>query len=178
MAVIDRNTEDKAHLMRVAEKMAAAARTAPKTRGKDMVDIAIVEGESLGKLADEMKKIAEEYKMPFFARDADNLLNSHVAVLIGCRIRVNNLNPCGMCGFENCDEKENHPEIPCIFNPMDMGIAIGSAVSVAADERVDNRVLYTLGQAVLRLGMMSSRVKAVCGIPLSVKGKNIFFDRK
>jgi uncharacterized ferredoxin-like protein len=45
------------------------------------------------------------------------------------------------------------------------------------DHRVDNRVMYTVGQAVLRMGLLGEGVKVVYGIPLSVSAKNPFFDR-
>ena len=61
---------------------------------------------------------------------------------------------------------------------MDLGIAIGSAVAAAADGRVDNRVLFSAGRAAMSLGLMGEDVRMVMAIPLSVKGKNPFFDRK
>ncbi len=68
--------------------------------------------------------------------------------------------------------------IPCVFNTGDLGLAIGSAVSVAMDNRVDNRVMYTAGQAVLEMGFLGEEVKIVYCIPLSVSSKNVFFDRR
>jgi uncharacterized ferredoxin-like protein len=178
MAIHLRQDENYDALRNVAEQMAIAARTAPKTRGKDVIQIAIVDGEELNALANDMEKIADEFDMAFFARDAGNLRASQVAVLIACEIKVNNLNPCGMCGFPNCATKSEHPEIPCVFNTMDMGIAIGSAVSVAANARVDNRIMYTIGQAAKRLGIFDESVPVVCGIPISAQSKNPYFDRK
>ncbi|MDX9802289.1 MAG: ferredoxin domain-containing protein, partial [Spirochaetia bacterium] len=57
-------------------------------------------------------------------------------------------------------------------------IAIGSAVSAAMDSRIDNRVIYTAGQAVLRMGILEDDVKIAYAVPLSVSSKNPFFDRK
>lgn len=88
------------------------------------------------------------------------------------------LSPCGMCGFQDCTEKDKHPDHPCVFNTGDLGIAIGSAVSVAMDHRVDNRIMYTVGQAVLEMGILGSEIKIAYGIPLSASGKNPFFDRR
>ena len=112
MALHLRQDENYEALKNVADRMAIAARTAPKTRGKDVVQIAIVDGKEIDALADDMEKIAEEYNMAFFARDAGNLRNSQLAVLVGCEIKVNNLNPCGMCGFADCATKSEHSEIP------------------------------------------------------------------
>ena len=61
---------------------------------------------------------------------------------------------------------------------VDLGIAIGSAVSVAADLRVDNRVMYSVGKAALNIGILGEDVKIAYGIPLSISGKNPFFDRR
>lgn len=178
MALHLRQDENYEALRNVAERMAIAARTAPKTRGKDVIQIAIVDGDNLSALAADMVKIAEEYDMAFFARDAGNILNSQLLVLIGCEIKVNNLNPCGMCGFPDCTSKLAHPDSPCVFNTIDLGIAIGSAVSVAADARVDNRVMYSVGQAAKRLNLFDDSITVVCGIPISAKSKNQYFDRR
>jgi uncharacterized ferredoxin-like protein len=66
----------------------------------------------------------------------------------------------------------------CAFNSGDLGIALGSAVSRAADLRIDNRILFTAGKAAVELGMFGDDIRIAYGIPLSVSGKNPFFDRK
>jgi len=38
--------------------------------------------------------------------------------------------------------------------------------------------MYTVGQAVLRMGLFDEDIKIVYGVPLSVSAKNPFFDRK
>ena len=98
--------------------------------------------------------------------------------MFGSSIQTMQLPNCGLCGYENCTEKEKHPDIPCAYNPLDLGIAIGSAVSIAMDNRVDNRVMYTVGMAILELNLLGNEVKLAFGIPLSATSKNIFFDRK
>ncbi len=75
-------------------------------------------------------------------------------------------------------KKETYPNAPCAFNTGDLGIAVGSAVSIAADRRVDNRVMFSVGMAVKKLSLLGSDVQIVQGIVMSIKGKNIFFDRK
>ena len=75
-------------------------------------------------------------------------------------------------------EKNKHPDHPCVFNTGDLGIAIGSAASVAMDSRVDSRIMYTVGQALLEMRIFGEEVKIIYGIPLSISGKNPFFDRK
>ena len=60
----------------------------------------------------------------------------------------------------------------CSFNVGDLGIALGSAVSRAADMRVDNRIMYSVGKAVLELDLLGAEVHIAYGIPLSVSGKS------
>lgn len=165
-------------ILGVAKKMVIAARTAPKARGIDTLEIKVVTDESIRKLADKMKEIGAKFEQAFFIRDANNLDHASAIVLFGTRIQTIGLKKCGLCGFKNCEEKNEHPEIPCAFNTGDLGIAIGSAVSLAADNRVDNRIMYTIGQAAFELGIFGKDVKIIYGIPLSASSKNPFFDRK
>jgi uncharacterized ferredoxin-like protein len=162
----------------IAARMAIAARTAPKARGTDTFEIMIAEGESIIMLAEKMKIMAREHDVSFFERDADNILNSPVVFLMGTSIRALGLKKCGMCGFTGCDEKNMHPDIPCVFNTGDLGIALGSAASVCMDNRVDNRIMYTVGQAAMELGFFKKEVRIAHGIPLSATSKSPFFDRK
>jgi len=167
-----------AGLCQVAELMCVAARTAPKARGADNLVTAIVEDEAdRQRLADRMKGIAEEKKVPFFARDAENVMAAPLVVIIGTRLERLGIPGCSLCGYEGCAESEK-ASARCAFNAGDLGIAIGSAVSVAADHRVDNRVMYTIGMAAVQLEMLGAEVRIAHGIPLSAQGKNIFFDRK
>ena len=57
----------------------------------------------------------------------------------------------------------------------DMGIAIGSAVKTAGMLNVDNRVMYRAGVVARALGLIDADF--VMGIPLSISGKSIYFDR-
>jgi len=165
-------------LMQIAERMILAATTAPKARGVDNLEMAILEREDIEKLAQEMERIGQAYEAPVFLRDAGNL-KDHVqlAVLIGTKIEPLGLKYCGLCGFKNCAANREANGI-CVYNTGDLGIAIGSAVSVAARSHADNRVLYTLGMAALSLKLLGDEVKIAYGIPLTASSKNPFFDRK
>ena len=158
----------------IAKMLMTAARTAPKARGTDNLVLAIATDDSIAEIAEKMRQLAVEREMPFFDRDAENVMNSAAIVLFGMKISPLGLN-CAACGYKTCGEKPKN--VPCFFNANDMGIAIGSAVSLAADMRVDNRVMFSVGQAVMELGMMPE-AEMVLALPLSVKGKSIFFDRK
>ena len=162
--------------LRVADYMAAAARTAPKGSGKDKIMTLILTGEDKDRLAEEMRKAAAEYQEEFIERDSHNVDNSHCVVLIAANSIPMGLDNCGMCGFENCG-KMAKAGANCVFNITDLGIAVGSAVSVAADHRIDNRVMYSAGRAAVRLGLFQDDVRVCWGIPLYTGSKSIFFDR-
>lgn len=169
------DAEKKAALA-VAEKMAAAAKTAPKASGVEDVVALILDGEDKDVLSKHMRNIAAEGGPDFFERDAGNVDASHCVVMIGMVENPLYLQGCGMCGFKNCGERKK-AGTHCAFNLTDLGIAVGSAVSVAADNRIDNRVLYSAGQAALRMGSFPPEVKICYGIPLATNSKSIFFDR-
>ncbi|MFO8053634.1 MAG: DUF2148 domain-containing protein [Bacteroidales bacterium] len=166
------------NLREVAGKMIMAARTAPKAKGKDHLYCAILQQEDIQALADLMIQTGEEKELTFFERDGHNLKETQVLVMLGSSISPLNIPECGFCGFSGCDEKRKHPGIPCAFNSGDLGIAIGSAVSVATDCRVDNRIMFTAGKTAIKAGMLPENIKIAYGIPLSATAKNPFFDRK
>ncbi len=165
-------------VIEIAKKMALAVRTAPKGRGLDTIETLIATGSDLEKVAKQMDKIAAEQNQGFFARDAQNLRNSEAVLFIGTSIAPIGLQYCAYCGLTNCETKELQKEVPCSFNTVDLGIAIGSAVSIAADNRIDNRILFSAGLAVKELKLFNENIKIIFGIPLSASKKNIFFDRK
>jgi uncharacterized ferredoxin-like protein len=160
----------------IARKMIVAARTAPKGRGADTFTFCLAEEKDILKISQAMREMGQKHAAPAFLRDAENILSASVIVLLGTSIKPMGLKKCGMCGFKNCEAKPK--EVPCVFNAGDLGIAIGSAVSVAANHRVDNRVMYTVGQAALELGLLGKGVKIAYAIPLTAISKNPFFDRK
>jgi uncharacterized ferredoxin-like protein len=67
----------------VARLMLVAARTAPKARGLDTVVTAILGGEDKNRLADEMERVGKAKNLPMRIRDAGNVRNSELAVLVG-----------------------------------------------------------------------------------------------
>lgn len=176
-------------LLASARLMAISARTAPKARGVDNVTTAIVTGEEKERIAATMELKVERKRNPLkgFKVDAENLRKSPVVLLIGVRGTMpkkpdDPLN-CGACGFDGCAEfiqarkkrGEDFTGPICIFEALDLGIALGSAVKTAGELGVDNRMMYTIGAAAKELGILDADV--IMGIPLSATGKNIFFDR-
>ncbi|HBS86945.1 MAG TPA: ferredoxin [Bacteroidales bacterium] len=177
MAIINESEIIEKELIDIAGKMAIAARTAPKGRGQNHIEIRIITGKDIVALSETMKKLAIERELAFFERDAANILQSKAVVVIGARINSLILRTCGMCGFANCDEKKKYGDVPCVFNSVDLGIALGSAASVAADFHADNRIMFSVGQAALYMKCFEEDVKMAFGIPLTATSKSPFFDR-
>lgn len=169
----------------LAKSILLAARTAPKAKGVDDIVTALVEKEDVEILASTMEKLAEEKGAGFIflKRDAANLRNAGAAVLIGVKSSgAAGLN-CGACGFKTCAEMLDQQKVEvefqgpnCMLKYADLGIAVGAAAAKAKDFCIDNRVMYTVGAAARVSGLLD--VDVAFGIPLSVTGKNIFFDRK
>ncbi len=167
---------EEASLLAMAYQLCAAARTAPKGKGKDLLVTAVVGGSEKQRLADRMRQIAERDGVPFFARDAGNIEVSQLVVLCGSRKEPLGLPHCGYCGFKDCEALELAGGT-CAFNSCDLGVAVGSAVSRAADLRLDSRIMYSAGKAAIELGIFPETVTMAYAIPLSVSAKSPFFDR-
>lgn len=144
---------------------AQAARTAPKTRGMDGLVTCVVTGEDKDRLAAHMRELAGRLDYAFFARDADNVDYADAVVLFGMEEQRRGLNGgCQYCHFADradCAEKNGL----CAWDAMDVGIAIGSAAAAAADARVDNRVMFSVGRAARSLGLLGASVTLVLGLP-------------
>jgi uncharacterized ferredoxin-like protein len=169
----ERETRHK-RVMDAVNQMMTAARTAPKGKGKDIIEIAAVEGNEIRILSEKIKELGGQNGLKFFLRDAENILLAEAVVLIGTYPEEHQLN-CAHCGFSTCNEK---PEaVPCALNSVDVGIAIGSACAVAADLRLDTRVMFSAGYSAQALNWLNG-CRSVFAIPVSASSKNPFFDRK
>jgi uncharacterized ferredoxin-like protein len=184
MPVLIGDSAENEGLLQVARLMLVSARTAPKSGGIDDVLTALVLGREKELLADEMDKIGEERKISGFKRDAKNVRDSEAALLIGVRGAKSFRLDCGACGSATCDEfdqvekkvGQDFTGPNCIFKVLDLGIALASAAKMASELNVDNRMMYRLGTAAKRLKLLPE-ASVTIGIPISVKGKNIYFDR-
>ena len=173
MILNERDIRNK-QVLRIGMQMMTAARTAPKGKGVDVIEVAMLTGEDIKRLSDMMIAMYGEHGMKFFLRDADNILSAECIILIGTREHPQGLN-CGHCGFATCSERTQG--VPCAINTVDVGIAIGSACATAADHRVDTRVMFSAGLAAQRMNLLKD-CKQVFAIPVSASSKNPFFDRR
>ena len=151
MLITSEDSESEA-ILNVAKLMVVAARTAPKAQGEDKIKAVIVTGKEKEDLANMMKQLEK-------IRDSKNVRDSEAVVLLGVE-------------FGNPTEDWINFKAKLI----DLGIDLGSAVKVASELNVDNRIMHSAGDAAMKMGLL--RADEIIGIPLSIKGKNIFFDRK
>lgn len=166
-------------LLQVAAEMCAAARTAPKATGKDTIYTMVLTGKEKELLAQKMDEIGErefaDQGVSWYKRDAKNLRIAQAVVLIGAKREVRGVSNCGYCGFGNCAGCKKAGGM-CTFVSLDLGIALPSAMCAAADARVDNRVMMSIGKAAEEMKYSEEDI-FWHGIPLSITGKNVFFDR-
>ncbi|HEY83479.1 MAG TPA: hypothetical protein G4O01_09390 [Dehalococcoidia bacterium] len=186
MARIDSRQAESEAVLEIAKLMAVSARTAPKGRGLDSIKTLILHGDDeLERLAQAMEEIYREdpERLQFFQRNAEDVRKSMVVLLIGVTgepKRVESPLDCGACG-RNCLAMLKAKKIDrgtargpmCLFQGMDLGIALGSAVKAASDLNVDNRLMYSIGAAARKIGLLDADL--IIGIPLSATGKNIYF---
>lgn len=171
-------------------------RTSPKSGGIDDVAYLILSDSQKNKVAQEVRRIADiirrnkeekanrATKLDWYS-DADTIEKSDSLILLGVKGRKPLGLNCGGCGLKDCKEfvkgkifKTIFMSGPyCIFKLWDLGIAIASAAKTASDLNVDNRIMFKAGTAGERLGFLKG-YSPILGLPLSITGKNIYFDRK
>jgi len=182
--IIRSENGEKEAILETAKLMLAAARTAPKTAGLDDIMTLIVYGEEKDAIADKMQEIADERKIEGFKRDAKNVRDSYAVVLIAVRGDKSVGLDCGSCGYEGCQEFDRAEKKlgkdfigpTCVFKALDLGISLGSAAKTASMFDIDNRIMYRVGTAASKLKLLP-QATIIMGIPVSARGKNIYFDR-
>ncbi len=189
MARIDGREAEQQAALTAAALMAAAARTAPKTRGLDSLRTLILDGEDLERLAKAMEAKSESKptKSAFIARDAKSVRVSAAVLLLGVTgepKRPEAPLDCGACGYSGCrefietskDEGQDFRGPLCIYQIMDLGIALGVTAKISADLCIDTRIMYSVGAAARQAGYLPG-CDVIIGFPLSVSGKSPYFDR-
>lgn len=176
--IVKGNEMERAAIDQVAALMCAAARTAPKAKGIDNLSTLVITGSDIKKVSAEMRRIAQENDIPFFARDAGNVDTSMALVVLGQKTVQLNIPVCGFCGFDSCADNVK-AGAACAISAGDLGIATLAAAAVAGQHHIDNRIMFSIGRAVLDLGLFGDeKITMAYGIPLSVTGKSPYFDRK
>ena len=182
----------------VATLMAAAAVTAPKSGGQLMLagkpaflETVIIESpDQRRQLGDWLRARGKERREQIWFRDADVAEAVHGILFIG--LAPNWYPPnydCGACGYATCAEflhatkdlRRDSDELEftgptCNLRDIDLGIAVGSAARIAAQNGVDCRCQTRVAVAARKLGLISAELAVA--LSLSVTHKAIGFDRR
>ena len=135
----------------IAELMAVAARTAPKTKGEDCLVMRIVDGQDLETLGQKMAEFGVRTGKKNFDRDGRNVANSDALLLVGIKDASTAGLNCGACGVEICEllpvnTVEGEFRGPnSAYRLLDLGIALGSAAKTAGMLNADSRIMYRAG---------------------------------
>lgn len=172
--MIEERNSRRERVIEIAKEMLTAVRTAPKGRGVDIIEAAVLTGEEIKALSDKMLELHQRTGKPVFLRDGNNILQADALLIIGTPVRPLGLN-CAHCGFPTCADKP--ASTPCFFNSADLGIALGSAVATAADHRADTRIMYSAGMAAQEMKLLGEGIGCCLAVPVSASSKNPFFDR-
>lgn len=185
MPITKSEKAERGAILTAANLMAASARTSPKALGEDNITTAIVTGNEKDEIASVMEKLGEERKRHSLVRDSKNVRNSEAVLLVGVKGDKGKGNlDCGACGYSTCKELEEAKRFKgmdfvgpiCTIVALDLGIALGSAVKMASELNIDNRMMYSVGAAAKQMMLIDADV--IMGVPLSVSGKNMYYDRK
>lgn len=185
MPVLDGKEQEQIGILEIAHLMVVAARTAPKSGGKDDILTAIVHGPEIGVMAVDMGEIAVERNDPAWMKHAKIIKGVDAIVLVGVRGTKSYVTNCGACGCDSCEAFTKAEKKPgqdfdgpnCIFKTLDLGVALGSAAKIAGILNADNRLYYRIGVVARRLRYIPE-ASVIIGIPLSATGKNPHFDRE
>ena len=129
MIINERETR-KEYMLEAAKQIMLAARTAPKGKGVDIIEIITLSDEDIDAVSEELLRLAEKTGIKFLIRDSENIQSADAMIVIGTHQAPQGLN-CAYCGYATCAEKPQ--DTPCAINSIDVGIAIGSACAKAAD---------------------------------------------
>lgn len=136
-------------VMQTAARMCAAARTAPKGHGRDTLHTYVLTGEDKEVLAAKMEQVGLREmgdEMPtWYGRDAACVRRAGAVVLIGADKAQRGVPHCGYCGHGDCAGCRAAGG-SCAFAYVDLGIAMSSAVTAAASDMVDCRIMYSIGK--------------------------------
>jgi len=178
MPILDGREQERQGILEIANLMVVAARTAPKSGGRDDILTAIVHGPEIGAAAVDMGEIAVERSDPAWMKHAKIIKDAAAIVLIGVMGTKSCVTNCGACGCKSCDEFTKSAKRPgqdfdgpnCIFKTLDLGIAVCSAAKIVSILNAGNRLYYRIGAVARRLGYMPE-ASVIIGIPLSATGK-------
>ncbi len=181
----------------VAQLMAAAAITAPKSGGQlflagkpnFMETVIADDGDTRRSLAAWMRARGKERRERIWFRDAEAAEAVDAILFIGLLPGWYPPNyDCGACGYATCAEFLHHTKTlrgdsaelefagpVCNLRDIDLGIAVGSAAKTAAIHSIDCRCQTRVAVAARKLGLIQA--DHAVALSLSMTHKAVGFDR-
>lgn len=173
-----------ATMAEVGRLMALAARTAPKGRGQDHINVRLLTGDDVHRLGEGMVARGKRRDNQFFVRDGGSVHQSSAVLLLTLLDHPALGLDCNACGFGSCAglararegaPEGDYPGPVCVIKALDLGVAVGSAAKTAQLHNADSRVMYTAAVTAIELGLT---VPGLClALPIAATGKSPFFDR-
>src|SRR6266581_1314137 len=181
----------------VAQLMAAAAITAPKSGGQlflagkpNFMETVIADDPATrGRLAAWMRARGRERRERIWFRDADAAQTVDAILFVGLLPSWYPPNDdCGACGYATCAEFLHHTKTlrsqsaeleftgpVCNLRDIDLGIAVGSAAKTAAIHSIDCRCQTSVTVAARKLDLIQADHSVA--LSLSLTPKAVGFDR-
>lgn len=180
------------HVLDVAKNIALAVHKAPQITGKTEVDVEIIWGEDLEPIIEVMGPVAQV--MRYVKWDHETLKKTYekgenpVIVAIGAKTARSNLAwDCGACGFATCREFNAYAREhrgggqlggpSCNWKTLDFSIACDWACASAWQYRVDNRIMGSVGFALVALGFMPE-MDVKLGLALGPPRDMVYYSRE
>lgn len=180
------------HLIEVAKNIVHAIHKAPQITGKTEVEAEIIWGEDLEPIIEVMGPVANV--MRYVKWDYETIKNcyekgeSPVIINIGAKVSRSNLNwNCGACGFDTCKEFNAYSKEyrgggqlggpTCNWKMLDYAIACDWACAAAWQYRVDNRIMGSVGFALMALGYLPD-MDVKLGLALGPPRDMVYFNRE
>ena len=181
----------------VAQLMAAAAITAPKSGGQlflagkplFMETVIVDDRDTLTRLSAWMRARGKERRESIWFRDAEVADAIDAVLFVGVAGWYPPNYDCGACGYATCAEflhetkalRDASDELEfagpvCNLRDIDLGIAVGSAAKTAALHSIDCRCQTRIAVAARKLGVI--RADHAVALSLSLTHKAVGFDRR
>jgi len=148
----------------VADLMTISAETSPKS-SDNFLEITSLDLSEREMLAEELYQLSDEFKDESYSKEGDLVNSADELMLIGLKDHKSLGIDCRACGYEDCEDFDEAPQMEkifegpsCAFKMIDLGMSIGRALNTAENHNVDCRPSIRAGLAAKNLGLTDSMI--------------------